>query len=302
MFSWHKTASSQWLTCHEASLQEQTNYGLAVIQSPNRRHLRLEVSSASLPMINSLFARFGGEVERLPRNWRNRFAASARIKPLRIGTRLTIGSTRTSRRGTLQTARQLIIPAGGAFGTGDHPTTAMCLRLVEQVSRSWPDGWQMLDAGTGSGILALAARRFGARSVIAIDNDPKAIAVAKTNARANRIGGLRFQIADAVRPKVRGKFDLIVANLFSELLVAAIPNWKPRLKSTGYLIVSGVLRAQEREVIRALRKNEFSADEIRRRGKWIAILARRQKQVEPRTSASYFPAPQAARFSCNDAV
>lgn len=277
MYRWRRFASSQWLMCHEASLQEQTNYGLAVIQSLNRKQLRLEVSSSSRQMVESLLARFDGEIERLPRNWRDRFAARAKIKPLRIGTRLTIRSNRDSNRGKTQTARQLIIPAGGAFGTGEHPTTAMCLRLIERVSRPWPEGWRMIDAGTGSGILALAGNCFGARNVVAIDNDPKAIALAKANARANRIDGVRFQIADAVKLKTKTNFDLIVANLFSELLIAAFPIWKDRLRPTGFLIISGVLRGQERQVIRALQKNKVAADEIRRRGKWVAILARHQK-------------------------
>jgi ribosomal protein L11 methyltransferase len=276
MYRWRKSASSQWTIRHEAILQERTNNGLAVIQSPNRKQLRLEVSSSSRQLVEPLLARFGGEIERLPRNWRDRFAATARIKQLRIGTRLTIRSTRKDGPEMTQGARQLVIPAAGAFGTGDHPTTAMCLRLVERVSRGWPDGWSMFDAGTGSGILALAARRFGACNVIAVDNDPRAIAVAKSNARTNRVDGIRFQIADAVKPKTKANFDLIVANLLSELVVAAISNWKARLSPNGFVILSGILRSQEREVTGALRRSKFAVEEIRRRSKWIAILAQRK--------------------------
>jgi ribosomal protein L11 methyltransferase len=277
MYLWHKFASSHWLGRGEPTLQEFTNGGLVVIQSPDHKLLRLEVCSSSRQMVESLLTRFGGEIERLPRNWRDRFAATAKIKPLRIGTRLTIRSTRKSNRVKTQTARELIISAAGAFGTGEHATTAMCLRLIERVTRQWRTGWSMLDAGTGSGILALAARCFGAVSVIAIDNDPRAIAIAKSNARLNRIRGIRFEIADAKKPNTRGKVDLIAANLYSDLLVAAIPKWKAQLPPTGFLILSGLLRSQERQLIRALHRNEFEADEMRRRGKWTAILARNQK-------------------------
>jgi ribosomal protein L11 methyltransferase len=135
----------------------------------------------------------------------------------------------------------------------------------------------MLDVGTGSGILALAAKCFGADRVIAIDNDPRAIAIAKSNARSNRIHGIRFEIADAKKLNTRGKVDVIVANLFSELLIAAMPKWRARLKSGGILIASGVLRSQERGVVRALREQKIAIEEIRRRGKWIAIVARNQK-------------------------
>lgn len=272
MYRWHKFVPSQWLMRCEATLQEQTNNGLVVIQSPNRKRLRLEVASASQQIIKSLLARFGGEVETLPRNWRDRYAASATIKSLRIGTRLTIHSTRTSKRVKLRSARQLIIPAGGAFGTGDHPTTAMCLRLIERVSRPWPGGWKMFDAGTGSGILALAARCFGARNVSAIDSDPKAIAVAKANARANRIDGIRFRLGDATRLQQQTMFHIIAANLYAGLLIAALPAFERTLRPCGLLILSGILREQEQSILRALRKTKMTVFEIRRRGKWIALL------------------------------
>ncbi len=111
--------------------------------------------------------------------------------------------------------------------------------------------------------------------MIAIDNDPRAIAIAKSNARLNRIRGIRFEIADANKAGCApGKVDLIVANLFSELLIEAIPIWKPRLKTGGILILSGILRDQQREVLRRLRKSNFAIQEVRQRGKWVALCAR----------------------------
>ena len=135
----------------------------------------------------------------------------------------------------------------------------------------------MLDAGTGSGILALAGRCFGARDVLAIDNDPRAIAIAKENARANAIRGVRFVIGDAAKQIGRETFNLITANLFSELLIAALRRWKTRLRKDGYMIVSGVLRDQERELRRALRQNGFQISVVRRRGKWVAFLCHPQR-------------------------
>ncbi len=258
---------------HEATLQEQTKYGLALIQSPNRKQLRLEVVSSSQRLMRSLYGQFGGAVERLPRNWRRHLSETARLRPLRVGTRLIIQSTRRARREKSRDTPCLIIPAACAFGTGEHATTAMCLRMIERVSRGLRNKWRMLDAGTGTGILALAARCLGAKDVIAIDNDPRAIAIAKENARLNHIRGVRFEIAEARHPNTRGKVDVIAANLFSELLIAAIPSWRRRLKSNGNLILSGLLRSQERGVVRALRKQRFAIGEIRRRGKWIAIVA-----------------------------
>jgi len=130
----------------------------------------------------------------------------------------------------------------------------------------------MLDAGTGTGILALAGRCFGAQDLLAIDNDLRAIATAKENARANAIHGVRFVLGDAVRKSGRRKFDVITANLFSDLLVSALPFWKTRLQRNGLMILSGVLREQESELLRALRANRFEIVRVRRRGKWIALL------------------------------
>ncbi len=150
----------------------------------------------------------------------------------------------------------LIIPAGAAFGTGEHATTAMSLRLLERVTRGRPAGWRMLDAGTGSGILALAARRFGAGEVVAVDNDPRAIKTARANARSNHIRGLEFVVGD-VRKQVRGKFDLIAANLYSELLAAVLPRFRRGLREDGRLILSGVLRRQERGIARGLARERL---------------------------------------------
>ena len=127
--------------------------------------------------------------------------------------------------------------------------------------------------GTGSGILALAAKRFGARRVVGIDLDPFAISIAKKNARINRIGGVQFRVGDAGDWKSRSKIDIACANLFSGLLIAILP----KLKRIDRLILSGILREQEHEVTRALRGNQFDVAQIRRRGKWIVILA--QKRV-----------------------
>ena len=103
----------------------------------------------------------------------------------------------------------IIIPASLAFGTGEHATTAMSLRFLEQLTRFWNPGWSLADLGTGSGILALAAKCLGAARVIGIDNDPAAISVAKSNARLNKIRGASFQLGDVhtVEPGTEDRCD-----------------------------------------------------------------------------------------------
>jgi len=131
----------------------------------------------------------------------------------------------------------------------------------------------MLDAGTGSGILAIAASCFGANPIVAIDNDSRACAIARRNAEANGIRNIKFRTGDILTAKFPGKFDIITANLYSEILIAALAAWSRALTSDGCLILSGVLRSQERALIAVLRRNGFAARETRRRGKWIALLA-----------------------------
>ncbi len=217
---------------------------------------------------------FGGAIQALPRDWRQRFQKSQAARPLRIGSRLTIVREQRPR----SARSDLVIPAGPAFGTGDHATTAMSLRMLEAISREWKKDWSMLDLGTGSGIFALAAKCFGAGRVVAVDNDPTAISTAKENAHVNGIMGIDFHVADAMKLSRSPRFDSIAANLYSELLITILPRTKSLLKRNGALVLSGIMRGQEQGVMGALRESGFHAKTIRRRGKWIAILATHSDQ------------------------
>ena len=146
----------------------------------------------------------------------------------------------------------------------------MSLRLLEGLTRHWQRGWSVADLGTGSGILALAASRFGAGRVLGLDIDPTAISIAKSNAKLNKIDGVTFQLADVRERKSAQKTHVITANLYSDLLTEILP----KLRRSGWLILSGILRDQETEFVGCLRRNKIEIIRIRRRGKWIAILAR----------------------------
>jgi ribosomal protein L11 methyltransferase len=134
--------------------------------------------------------------------------------------------------------------------------------------RSPDEEFSLLDLGTGSGILALAAVRLGAKRVIAIDNDPIAVATARENARRNKIENIDFEVADVKRWKFPERIDIITANLFSELLIKILP----KLKCARWLIFSGVLRQREPELVGALKRDGIAVVETCRRGKWIAML------------------------------
>jgi ribosomal protein L11 methyltransferase len=266
------------------------SHRLVIIERPPRKRIMLEVFCKSRRQALSLLQKFGGRLEEIPRDWWKRFLRAQRNQPLWVGTRLVVtrsggfqpaGAIRRSpflvRSGKCPS--QLVIPAGLAFGTGEHATTAMSLRLLEQITRGVKRGTSLVDLGTGSGIFALAARRFGIEQVLAIDNDPQAIATARENARINKIKRVEFEVADARhwRPGRRA-IDILVANLFSELLIEILPKLRRCLVPNGWLILSGVMRQQEREMKRALKSNKMGLSRVRRRGKWIAILATKRAQ------------------------
>ena len=252
MYLWRRSAVEKWLSDDETELRALAGDQLAVVERPNRKRLQLEAASTSKIQLETFKKKFGGRIQNLPKDWLKRLLHQ-KTKPIRVGT------------------KWLIIPAGAAFGTGEHATTAMSLRLLEQVSRNL-NRWSLVDLGTGSGILALAAKLLGATGAIGIDNDPIAISTANENARRNKIRRVQFRLGDVRRIKLPRGTELVTANLFSELLVGILP----KLKRAHWLILSGILRKQEGEIRRALTRNKIDIVQARRRGKWVAILARRR--------------------------
>lgn len=271
MYIWRKRVPADWLRQRSEELQGRFGSALAIIDHPGKARALVEVACRTGKQARQLRRDLGGAIEKLGADWLQQISKQTRSKPLRIGSRLIVSRVPLSK---ATSARAIVIPAEAAFGTGEHATTAMCLRMLERVTRNRKDRWTILDAGTGSGILAIAASCFGAKRVIAIDNDPSACATAKRNARQNGVRNIAVRCDDVLKAKSEARFDIIAANLFSEILIAALPHWSRRLAtSDGCLILSGVLREQEQSVVGALRKNGFLPGEIKRRGKWVAILA-----------------------------
>ena len=314
MFVWRKRASAVWLAANEAPLCEIGGRRLAIISRPDRKSAIAEIAGSSQRNLEKIRFRFGGTIEKLPRDWLKEFSRSQKSERIKIGNRLTIYRSVTSKNRSRNKNRSLLIPAGAAFGTGEHPTTAMSLRLLERCTRFWgaqaaslrssaacrrtlfkegsagsrtqqagslrsPEPERtLLDLGTGTGILALAAARFGAKRVIAIDHDPVAIATARANARRNKLDNIDFRVADVRRWLFSPRIEIITANLFSELLIEILP----KLKRAQRLIFSGILRDQEAQLVRALKRNGIAIVETRRRGKWIAIACHPERSRLPR--------------------
>ncbi|HYD39716.1 MAG TPA: 50S ribosomal protein L11 methyltransferase [Anaeromyxobacter sp.] len=141
-------------------------------------------------------------------------------------------------------AAEVILDPGMAFGTGTHPTTALCLAALSDLLGARPAA-TVLDVGTGSGLLAIAARKLGAREVRANDNDPVAVEVARENAARN---GAAVTIGVEPLGEIPGRFDLVVANILANTLVELAPELAAHVAPGGVAIVSGILVPQEDEV------------------------------------------------------
>jgi ribosomal protein L11 methyltransferase len=164
----------------------------------------------------------------------------------------------------------VVLDPGLSFGTGQHPTTRFCLEQLVAARRQDRDQ-SFLDMGTGSGILAIAAARLGYGPVEAIDVDPDAIRIARSNASANRLHRkIRFQRQDVSRlpPRPARKHDVLCANLVSELLVAERPRIIARLASSGRLVLAGILRSQFPALRRAYENAGLKLMEHRAEGEW----------------------------------
>lgn len=157
------------------------------------------------------------------------------------------------------------IDPGLAFGTGTHESTRLCLGLIEQYLRA---GDAVLDVGTGSGILAIAAKKLGAAQVRGLDIDPVAVRSAGENALMNGVE-IEFETAEIAGEK--GSFQLIVANIVADVILSIAPDAFKRLSPGGLLIASGIIREREGEVAEALRAVGFTQVESRAEGEWCAL-------------------------------
>jgi len=251
---------------------------LVMFTLPNSRSLRIEAYHVTRTEADTLVSAFGGTLRVARPLTRKELEPNPR-PPLRVRGRLLVVSTEKE----LALARKqhaktpaLLIPATVAFGTGEHATTASCLRMIADVAHELRGTeWDALDLGTGSGILAFAARIFGARKVEASDFDATAVRVAKENAAANNITGVHFIRSDLLKWTAPRQWPVVLANVFSTTLIAAAPLIAAAVEQGGRLILSGILRTQEGEVLSAFRKQGCRLERGVRKGKWVTLLTRR---------------------------
>lgn len=189
--------------------------------------------------------------------------------PLEIGSALLL-KPGWSRRRPRKGQAVVVLDPGLSFGTGRHPTTAFCLRQL--VARRRPgEAQSCLDIGTGSGILAIAAARLGYAPVDAFDDDPQAVAVARANARRNRVAGrIGFARRDLTRlpRRARRQYAIVCANLVAGLLREQRERLLARLRPDGVLVAAGILAAEYEQVRRAFAAAGLRQIAARTQGEW----------------------------------
>jgi ribosomal protein L11 methyltransferase len=163
---------------------------------------------------------------------------------------------------------------GMAFGTGTHPTTRLCLRLLPELVTSQTE---LLDLGTGSGILALAAAKLGATKIVATDIDPLAVKVAQENINRNQVEGLiQVYESDLLERTLESKFNLVVANIIANVILQIIPHLHKVLETNGRFLASGIIEDRFPEVKIALEQYGFTLDKYLIEDGWVGLVAIRK--------------------------
>ena len=161
---------------------------------------------------------------------------------------------------------------GMAFGTGTHPTTAMCISMIENYLAK---GDLFLDIGTGSGILLIAAAKLGAGKIHGVDHDETAVRIADENLKRNGVEAQRFFVNCAnLAEGILEKYDIVTANILSQVILDLLKDIRRVLKSDGVFICSGIVDKNEKQVIAAMRHIGFEILEISTKEEWVAIAGR----------------------------
>lgn len=187
------------------------------------------------------------------------------FQPFRVGQRLVIRPSWQSFEVGLDDV-EVVIDPGQAFGTGDHPTTRLCLRLIAE--RDWT-GMRVVDVGCGSGILAISAAKLGASCVTGVDIEPGSVEIAKANAERNGVHA-QWLIGDGFEPLLGENFDAAFSNIISAVLLRLAPDASRSVRPGGVWIVSGVIEANWPDVRSAIERVGFKLDQRLQEDEWLA--------------------------------
>jgi ribosomal protein L11 methyltransferase len=221
-----------------------------------------------LQILESSLAEWGVQAARLSQvkdedwaeNWKRFY------HPLKVGPKLVICPSWEEYQPAA--GEQVIaLDPGSAFGTGYHWSTRLCMEFLEELEEQGKLAEPMLDLGTGSGILAIAAARLGQQQILAIDNDPVAVKVAQENVAINGLQ-IPVQCADSAP---EGNYALITANLIAALLVEMAPSLKAALAPGGHLICGGIIDGRRDEVVEAMSAVGLRLVAEKAREEWVSL-------------------------------
>ena len=176
----------------------------------------------------------------------------------------------------------VILDPGLTFGTGAHPSTQMCMEFMEELVK---DGMDVIDLGSGSGILSIAALRLGAKTAVGVDIDPKAEDIARENAAYNDFHGDRFDAVTGnvtedheLMARLSGKhYDLVFVNIVADVIIGLAPVLKHFMDENTMVICSGILDVREAEVHEALTANGLAILATKSKEDWRSLVAGRAK-------------------------
>ncbi|MFT3989978.1 MAG: 50S ribosomal protein L11 methyltransferase [Luteolibacter sp.] len=272
MFLWSKLSAAKWMDAWEERFAGNPNLVIECIKGG--KSIRVQVFCASEKEAKAISTQFGGSVRKVTNAEWNKPVEAPRPVKVRDAILLT-AETHKKELAKLQQEnpkRHIIsIPPEMAFGTGDHATTSTVIRLLVDVARQRKGtDWTLADLGTGTGVLAIAGKKLGCGEAYACDFDPFAVEVAARNAVRNGTPDIEVKEQDVLKWKPRKKgYDVVLANLFSTVLIEAWPVIAKTIAPGGNLIVSGILATQAWEVFTAAATHGIGFSKVIRKGKWV---------------------------------
>ncbi|MGG3841899.1 50S ribosomal protein L11 methyltransferase [Anoxybacillus kestanbolensis] len=193
--------------------------------------------------------------------------------PVKISERFTIVPTWETYEPVSSDELIIELDPGMAFGTGTHPTTVMCIQALEKTVK---EGDTVVDVGTGSGILSIAAAMLGAKRVHALDLDPVAVESAKLNVKLNKVHDVVTVSQNNLLDRIDEQADVIVANILAEIILRFVDDAYRLLRSDGVFITSGIIQTKKQEVKEGLLRAGFTIEETLTMEDWVAFIAKKQ--------------------------
>lgn len=252
-----------------------------ITRLPGKKTIRLEVYCEKKSEAQKIQKEFGGSVKQLKTaNWAA--MGSELPPPVKVRKKLVIvANSKADELAELKkqyAGREVIsIPPELAFGTGHHETTATALRmLVDFAAQREGKPWSVIDLGTGSGVLAIAAEKLGANEIWGCDFDAMALRAAQKNLKRNRTKLTVLDEADVLKWKPRRKVDLVMANIFHDILEQVFGKIVKSMKKDGEVVVSGILKSQAPSCLKVGEQAGLMFEEVVTKGKWVTARGKLQ--------------------------